>query len=201
MANLQRHIGLQDVDAVVVTHEHPDHWTDLEHLCVAFKWGLRRQGPSVYGPEGLQELMRVGSSAEVVDWNVIVGGMETRIGDIHLSFSRTDHPVPTFAVRIDGAGGGSLGYSADSGPGWAMASLGAGLDLALCESTFLSDEEGSVQHMSARQAGTTAAEAGARRLVITHLAPRIDPEAAREEAEQAFGRDVEVAQIGARYQV
>jgi ribonuclease BN (tRNA processing enzyme) len=27
MANLQQHVGLDAVDAVVLTHEHPDHWT------------------------------------------------------------------------------------------------------------------------------------------------------------------------------
>lgn len=200
MANLQRFIGLDQIDAVVLTHEHPDHWTDLEAYCVALKWGLRRSGPPVYGPENLERLMRVGSAANAVRWYTIAEGTDVQVGNLHLTFSRTDHPVPTFAVRIDGAGR-SLGYSADSGPDWAMASLGSGLDLALCEATFLSDEEGSVQHMSARQAGRTAAEAAAKRLVITHLAPRIDRESARTEAEEAFGAPVEVAAISSRYEV
>ena len=200
MANLQQHIGLGDISAVVITHAHPDHWTDLEQLCVALKWGLRLKGPPVYAPEGLRKLMRTGSSSDAVDWNEITDDAEIVVRDLRLSFSRTDHPGPTFAVRVDGAGR-SLGYSADSGPGWAMASLGAGLDLALCESTFLSDEEGSVQHLSARQAGATAAEAGAARLVLTHLAPRVDRDAARLEAEGTFGRLVDVASIGARYEV
>ncbi|MCU4185583.1 hypothetical protein K6U06_14540 [Acidiferrimicrobium sp. IK] len=51
-----------------------------------------------------------------------------------------------------------------------MPSLGPGLDLAPCEATFLSDREGTVQHLSARQAGATAHEAGAGRHVITTIA-------------------------------
>ena len=200
MANLQRFVDLEQVDAVVLTHEHPDHWTDLEAFCVALKWGLRRAGPPVYGPESVEGLMRIGGAAKVVRWNAISEGTVLQVGDLRLSFSRTDHPVPTFAVRVDGAGR-SLGYSADSGPEWAMSSLGRDLDLALCEATFLSDEEGSVQHMSARQAGRTAAEAAAKRLVITHLAPRIDRESARSEAEEAFGAPVEVAAVCSRYDV
>ena len=200
MANLQRLIRLEDISAVVITHEHPDHWTDLEQYCVALKWGLRRNGPTVHAPAGLEQLARVGSAIRVVNWEIISEEAAIRVGSLRLTFSRTDHPVPTYAVRVDGAGR-SLGYSADSGPGWTMASLGVGLDLALCEATFLSDEEGSVQHMSARQAGRTAADSGARRLIITHLAPRIDREAARLEAEQAFGGPVEVAAIGTRYDV
>ena len=75
------------------------------------------------------------------------------------------------------------------------------MHLALCEATFLSDKEGSVQHLSARQAGRTGRTAGVERLVITHLAPRLDRQAARQEAEDAFGAEVTVAAVGARYQV
>jgi ribonuclease BN (tRNA processing enzyme) len=82
-----------------------------------------------------------------------------------------------------------------------MESLGPGIDLALCEATFLQDREGSVQHFSARQAGTTARAAGARRLVITHLWPTLDRAASQAEAEAAFGAPVEVAAIDAVYSV
>ena len=91
---------------------------------------------------------------------MIGAGDQVTIGALRLSFSQTDHPVTTLAARIDG-GGRSLGYSADSGPGWELAALGPGLDVALCEATFLSDKEGSVQHLSARQAGRTARAAAA----------------------------------------
>jgi len=35
LANLQRHIGLDAVDAVVLSHEHPDHWADIEGFHIA----------------------------------------------------------------------------------------------------------------------------------------------------------------------
>ena len=200
LANLQRFIGLDNVTAVVISHEHPDHFTDLEAFCVALKWGLKRTGPVVYAPKGLQDLMRVGSSRSVVQWHAIDEKSNLHIGGMNVRFSLTDHPVPTFATRID-AGGVSLGYSADTGPAWEFSSLGRGIDLALCEATFLSDEEGSVQHMSARQAGGTASRAGARRLVITHLAPRIDRDSAQMEASEAFASHVEVAAIGQVYEI
>jgi ribonuclease BN (tRNA processing enzyme) len=82
-----------------------------------------------------------------------------------------------------------------------MESLGPGIDLALCEATFLQDREGSVQHFSARQAGRTARAAGARRLVITHIWPTLDRAASQAEAEAAFGAPVEVAAVDAVYEV
>ena len=116
------------------------------------------------------------------------------------TFSRTDHPPETLGMRVD-AGGRSLGYSADTGPAWSLEALGPGLDLALCEATMTTEEEGTLQHLSARQAGATARAAGAGRLVLTHLWSTLDPEQAQSEGSAAFGAPVEVATVGARYDV
>jgi ribonuclease BN (tRNA processing enzyme) len=200
MSNLQQHVRLEDLDAVVITHRHPDHWSDLEGLAIAFKWSLGIAGPLVYAPKGLRDLLRVGEAVDVFEWSQIDETTTLSCGDMQVSFSKTDHPVPTFAVRIECLGR-TFGYSADTGPAWRFGALGSDLDLAICEATFLADKEGTVQHMSARQAGTSASEARARRLVITHLTPGISRDAARLEAEQAFGGPVEVAAIGAKYEV
>jgi ribonuclease BN (tRNA processing enzyme) len=200
LANLQRYLTMDEVDAVVVSHQHPDHWTDLEHFGVACRWALGRTGIPVFAPAGLRQLTRIGSAAEVFEWHDIVDRDEVTIGALRLSFSQTDHPVTTLAVRVEG-GGHSLGYSADSGPAWELASLGPGLSLALCEASFLSEKEGTVQHLSARQAGRTARAAGAARLVITHLTPGVDPAAARAEAALAYGGDVMVAAIGDHFEI
>ena len=58
MANLQLQIPLARLDAVVISHSHPDHWSDLEGLYVAMRYFLGRQGLPVYAPEGLRDLMR-----------------------------------------------------------------------------------------------------------------------------------------------
>lgn len=53
--------------------------------------------------------------------------------------------------------------------------LAGGADMLLCESTFLSSEEHLAEeygHLTARQAGRLAAEAGVRLLVLTHFSPR-----------------------------
>ena len=200
MSNLQRHVRLEDIDAVVITHQHPDHWSDLDGLAVAFKWALGLPGPLVYAPEGVRDLMRVGDAADVFRWHEIYERSVVSVGDMKASFSRTDHSVPTFGVRIEYLSR-NLGYSADTGPAWRLSALGSDLDLALCEASFLADREGTVQHMSGRQAGASALEAGVGRLVITHLIPGTDRTAARLEAEESFGGPVEVATIGARFEV
>ena len=190
LANLQRHISLRDIDAVVVSHRHPDHWHDIEGLAVASRYDLDLDPIPIYAPDGLRQLML--GPAEAFRWNTVTESDRIGIGGLGLTFSRTDHGPETLAVRVEGDGA-ALGYSADTGPNWSLEALGPGLDLALCEATFLADREGTLQHLSARQAGATARSARAASLVITHLQPSVDADAARLEASSAFGSEVTVA--------
>jgi len=199
MANLQTHVSLDQVDALVLSHEHPDHWQDLEGLVIALKHVTGATGFPVYAPAGLRD--RTYHPTEPwLSWHDVTDGDRVEVGTLSLTFSRTDHGPETLAVRVDGAGG-ALGYSADTGPGWSLEALGGGLDLALCEATIPISEEGKLQHLSARQAGSCARDAGVRHLVLTHLWPTLEPEASRSDGAEAFGAPVEVASTGARYAV
>ena len=112
--------------------------------------------------------------APTLDWHLITDGDSVAIGDQQWRFSRTDHPVETLAPRVD-SGGRSFAFSADTGEDWSFARLGGGIDLALCEATFLHrDLVSPSPHLSALQAGAMAADAGVGRLLLTHLAPRSD---------------------------
>jgi ribonuclease BN (tRNA processing enzyme) len=200
MANLQAHIPLTSLDAVVVSHAHPDHWSDLEGLYVAMRWFLGRKGLPIYAPEGLRELM-VGEKPDgTFDWHVTGDGETAQVGPARWTWSLTDHMVETMAARIQ-VGGRALGYSADTGPAWEFSSLGEPVQLALVEASLSTADEGNVQHLSARQAGATAASAGAERLVITHLTPPIDRQVALAEATAAFGRPVDLAEVGKTWEV
>ena len=198
LANLQHHLAFDQLDAIVVSHEHPDHWSDLEGWNIVLKHFLDREGFPVYAPSGLREQTYDGMPT--VAWTDVADGDRVAIGTLRATFSRTDHGRETLAVRLD-AGGRSFGYSADTGPAWSLEALGAGIDLALCEATVPTDQEGEMQHLSARQAGEQAKAARAERLVLTHLWPTLDVARAREEGAAAFGSPVEVAAIGARYDV
>lgn len=198
LANLQRHVQLEDLDGIVLTHEHPDHWTDLTGLYVATKYYLRRKRVPVFAPASVRDHVYYNDAP--IDWQVVTDGSRVEFGDMTMRFSRTNHPPETLGVRIDAAGR-SFAYSSDTGTPWSFASLGDGIDLGLCEATFLASGERRPHHMSARDAGAMAREAGVDRLVLTHLEPGTDPEASRREATQAFGKPVSVAEENEDYEV
>jgi len=204
LANLQEHVAVADLDAVVVTHSHPDHWLELPVLRNACKYALDLSGLRVLGTAETKRLADIVCSDGVeptLAWETITDGAVAEVGDLSLAFSRTDHPVETLAVRVD-HGGRTLAYTADTGPEWSLAALdpdGTGFDLALCEATLGQADEGEAQHhCSARQAATMANGAGVRRLVLTHLMAGT-ADARRREAETVFDGPVATATVHERY--
>lgn len=195
-ANLQRFCDPLSLSAIVLSHEHLDHFSDIESFLTAARWviGFERDPIPVFASTGIRPKLAQDVDG-ILDWHEVGEGDGPRVGDLQLSFSRTDHPAVTHAVRLEGAGG-ALGYSADSGPEWSLEALGPGLDLALCEATFTSDFQGMAGHMTGREAGRSAKAAAARRLVITHRWPTVSASDVHAEAVAAFGGPVGQAAIG-----
>ena len=191
---LQEYIDPGDLSAVVISHEHPDHCSDIYGLHVMLRYALEQDGLPVFAPEGAEERLGclVANWGDTFEWNGIGEGDKARVGAIDLRFSRTDHPPPTFAVEA-AAGGRRLVYTADTGPAWSVDAFGSGADLVLSEASYLHDNIPIDIHLSARQAGAAAREARAHRLVLTHIWPQVDPEASVAEGSEAFGEAVTLA--------
>ncbi|HEV7536823.1 MAG TPA: MBL fold metallo-hydrolase [Acidimicrobiia bacterium] len=198
LANLQRHSAVDDLTALVITHWHPDHCADIYGLQVLFKYGLGRTGFPVYAPEGTEARLGTlvdGDWGGAFDWSAVGDGDAVTVADCGLRFSRTAHPPPTLAVEAT-ADGKRLVYTADTGPDWSVEAFGTGADLVLSEASFQGTggpTGAAAIHLSARQAGERARAAGARRLMLTHLWPGLDPTASVVEGSEAFGREVLLA--------
>jgi ribonuclease BN (tRNA processing enzyme) len=86
-----------------------------------------------------------------------------------------------------------LVYTSDTGPDWSVGAFAYGADLVLSEATYLDDDKPAPIHLSAKEAGEGAREAGALRLMLTHLWPRLDPHQVVEEGSEAYGESVTLA--------
>lgn len=203
VANLQRHIALGELDAVVLTHDHPDHWLDFPVLRNALRYCVFVAGVAAYGTAATEAKATVvldGELAPTFDWTTINPASALTIGGQHWRFVLTDHPVETLAPRVE-ADGRSFAFSADTGPGLPAAGLGPAVDLFLCEASLPVAMEGTAPHCSGREAAVLAKAAGARRLAITHVVPGMDVDQHRAEAEIEYGAAVEVATTGTVFDI
>jgi len=203
---MQRHIGLFELDAVLLSHLHADHCIDL----VAYSYA-RRYHPEphprllVHGPRGTAErLSQVFDTPppdglhDVYDFRTTAPG-KTRIGPFEVELTPTAHPVECYAIRVT-AGGRSVTYSADTGPSEEVAKAAAGTDVFLCESTWLDGNPHPPNlHLTAREAGEHAARAGAGRLALIHTTAYLEQHAFAEQASQEYDGPIDLAVPGLAY--
>ena len=198
-ARLQEVCSPRTIDAIVLTHEHPDHWVDLESFAVWARHQEAREPFLVLAPPGLRERSYF-SDDPVLDWRELEPSVRLDVGELRCSFVGTDHGPPTLAVRMENLNAGAdekaFAYSADTGTDWSVEELGDDIGLFLCEASYTKGHEGNLRHLSGRQAGTMAAGAGVGDLVVTHRWPTVAADALALEATEAFGRAIHQAVAG-----
>jgi ribonuclease BN (tRNA processing enzyme) len=206
---LQRVIDLHSIDAVVISHLHPDHFMDLCGLYVARRYhpaGACAGPLPVYGPEHTAErvLQAYGPDAaaelpKVYDVRTTTDGGQFSIGPVTVTTRLVDHPVTAYGMRFEHEGR-VIAYSGDTDSCPALLDLAQGADLLLAEASFQEgrDETRGV-HLTGRRAGEAAREAGVRRLVLTHIPVWTGQDVVLAEAEAVYPGPVEAALAGASY--
>lgn len=214
VAQLLTRMQPADLTALVISHMHPDHMLDLVTLRYAFPWvNPPPDRLVVFTPPGstdqLLDLARGAGDPRFFETTFDIrehdGAGELTFRELRLQPVETQHYVPTWGFRMTD-GDGTLAYSADSGPCDALLELARDADLFLCEAALQSPEDDPQPerrgHLTAAEAGGAARDAGARRLVLTHLQVadgEVDgPERA---AAEAFGGPAEVAVAHRTYEI
>jgi ribonuclease BN (tRNA processing enzyme) len=222
-SKLRRICDYVDVDAVVITHLHADHFLDLVPYSYALCYAPRQQPVPVGGFPGTDDparpLLWVPTGGADV-FRRVVGAWgsedlienafhlreyavtdEREIGPLRIRFCEVPHFVATFAVELS-SNGSRFTFSADCKPNEALIEFAAGSDLLLIEATLPRPERtGQRGHLTPGEAGEHGKRAGAHRLVLTHYSDEMDPEWARSEAAGSYGGPVELAEEGAVYTV
>ena len=225
-AKLRRFVDYLDVDAVVISHLHADHFLDLVPYSYALTYAPRQQPvpvhvwpgtdspakPQLHAPRGARDVFRrvVGSWGNE---DLVENAFELReyepsdeieVGPLRIGFHVVPHYLPTFAVAVTSTtnGSGRLVYGADCSPNEGIVEFARDSDLVILEGTLPRPERTGIRgHLTPGEAGDHARRAGARRLVITHVSDELGEQWARQEAEKTFHGPVEVAREGATYDV
>jgi ribonuclease BN (tRNA processing enzyme) len=209
LGELQRHVGLLDVDAVLLSHLHGDHCLDLCAYAVVRRYHPQGRPPRlpVYGPPGTAGRLAAAYDPfsrddlrDVFAFTRLESGTR-EIGPFTITFARMAHPVETYAMRVE-AGGRTLTYSGDTAPCDALVAVARGSDMLLCDASYHhGDDVPPGLHLTGVQAGEHARRADVGRLLLTHVLPWTDPARQLADAGAAFGGSTELVARAASYQL
>lgn len=203
--NLLGHIDYPDLHAIILTHRHPDHTTDVFQAHHAWLYGQPERLPKIplFAPdETLERLSAFAELNDSFDLQPITAGDSFELLGGAVSFFRMDHIDDTVGVRIE-FDGGVFAYSSDTGPAGDLEGLTKGADLFICEATYQEKDGGRWSgHMQAGEAGRVALANGVTHLVLSHLPPNVDLGLSLQQAHrEAEGTVIELADDGKRYEV
>lgn len=200
------------VDAIVITHDHPDHWLDLHGLFRLLHYGAdpdqQFNKTALYCPASVVSQMTNlepdVSIHGVFDVHTLYDRCSYTVGPFTLSGLLLPHYVPNIGVRLEAVSQGSapfvLAYTGDTGPTPLLAELGKNADLFIVEATDrvgeLAKKAQDRKLMTSSEAGFWAAKSNARRLLLTHFWPGNDSREAMLRAKQSYGGDVLAAKPG-----
>lgn len=202
---------------VAFSHLHADHCLDFPSLMVWRRFhptAAARERNLLYGPAAAPVLLgRLSSDdqPEGIDdlsdtfafapWQA----REPQLaGGVTITPFPMIHPVEAYALRVtDSATGTTLTYSGDTAYTEELVEAARGADLFLCEANWGTDSGAEVpgMHMNGQEAGRIAAQAGVKRLVLIHIPPWVDKEAAVAAARTQYHGPVEFGYPMTRYQV
>ena len=193
-----------EIDTIILTHTHPDHIYGFPIFALDAWMQGRRAPVDLYGlPETLRAarmlLRAVGARAwphffPIRYHRVQPDGIGLLLSTRELSISatRTEHFVPTLALRVTSEETGRMiAYSCDTAPCDNLVELARNAKYLFHEATTL--DTASNGHSSAQEAGAQARRACAERLVLLHLPPEVSAAKWRAAARREFSGPVIVA--------
>ncbi len=196
----------EEIDAVLLSHMHADHSSDIFALFHGLKH-VRKSDRSipVIVPDGAIDrvlgFLGGGPDHAILEnlrFREAQPGESIFIGDMTITVQAAHHSVPALVYRIE-AGGSALGYTGDTGPSRMVEEHLADVDVLLAEASLQDHSDSYVFHMTARQAADLAVRANAGHLVLTHIPAMLDPEDSRRQAAEVFSGTMSLAAPGESY--
>lgn len=196
------------VDAVVVSHLHPDHFVDLVPLRHYLRWEFRPpRRLRVVGPRDLANRLDAlhaepGFSAAAFDTEPLSVG-RFRVGAFEVEAGRVRHTADSYAFRVSwGDGQPGFVYTGDCGFAEDIDPLVRPGDTLLSEVSFGPEPgDADAAHLDGPSVGELATRTGVTRVLLTHLGMGHDRAATVASVGRSFGGPVELVELGSEYSI
>lgn len=190
LSRLQRYTSIDKLNGIIISHLHSDHMSDLLVLRYAIdimqSRGIIEKPIDLYIPFQPEEEAARLSYKGAFNINQISEDWQVKIGTLNFSFRQVKHPVPTYAVKVQGRDK-TFVYSADTSWTEELISFAEGCDLLLCEAAVLERDKGeNAVHLTPGECGEIARRAGVKRLLLTHFWPGYELEEILKEAKDTY---------------
>jgi ribonuclease BN (tRNA processing enzyme) len=170
-----------DLDFVLISHLHGDHFAGLPFLMLEYMWeSPRKRMLTIAGPRHLEQRTRAlfhnmypGMNTHPLMRKIrfveLEAGRTARVGPARVATIRTPHTKPdvSLALRVT-IGGKSLAFSGDTGWTDELLGLSAGTDLFLCECTYFESAHLDF-HLNYPIIERNRGRFTAKRMILTHL--------------------------------
>jgi len=188
--------ALADLDAVVLSHLHYDHMSDMLPLQYALQLNPRPRALPVYAPEEPEGVRALLECPYFDLWPA----EDITLGEMRISFTPARHPIPTNAVAVV-CDGKRFVFTGDTNQDPLVELFCEGADLLLADCGFMhADHRFTAPHLSAKLCGQLATSARVGQLLLTHLNPKYDPLALLEEARAEYPK-ARLAELGEAYYI
>lgn len=191
LLSLEEVLDPMKLNAVILTHYHHDHTADVGVL--QYYWQLHdtrytEKVLPIYGHQ-LDKQNFAG-----LDWPNSTKGIaydpdqSLEVGPFEITFFKTHHPVPAFALRIvEKSTNKVLAFTADTAYFKELTSFVANADLLMTDTNFFANKTGQKWHMTSTESGQLAKDAHDHQLLLTHLPATGDMTKLKAEAQHIAG--------------
>lgn len=209
---LQRHRELDDIDAIVLSHLHPDHCIDMCSYFVVRNYdplGRFDTHLPVYGPAGTHERLVKAYQVDVDEdlstafaFHDLHDRRSFQVGPMTITPFLVNHPVEAYGFRVE-ADGKVLAYTGDTDSCDALIELERDADLVLTDSAFVDGRDDDLinVHLSGSRAARAAVDAKAKRLMLTHIPAWTDAADCVRDARKHWSGPIELAEAEKTYDI
>jgi ribonuclease BN (tRNA processing enzyme) len=205
LSNMFKFTGFEDLDAIILTHLHNDHISDMMVLSYAVQIKAARGGlskvPDVFAPsEPSEEFQRL-NAKNTFNLKPLSKDTVLNYDNLKLTFKEMKHPVKCFAVSVDN-GNKRLVYSGDTSWDNNIIEFSRNADVLLIDAGLLSKDKvnDNVPHLTAAECGIVARNAKVGKLLLTHFWPEDDVINHYLEAKENF-ENVETTKLLKTYEI